>query len=67
MNVGFFKLQPGDAIRLADGTVRIVVRVIDEDGAVGGLVDTKPLNGEYRPDNGFRTGHEIVSVIRAGS
>jgi hypothetical protein len=67
MPVEFFNLQPGDAIRLTSGEIRIVVRVIDGDGAVGGLVDTRPFVGEYSPDNGFRTGHEIESVIRAGS
>ncbi len=67
MNVGHFNLQPNDALRLRDGRIRLVVRVIDEDGARGGIVDTRPFHGEYRPDNGFVLGDEIESVIRAGS
>jgi hypothetical protein len=67
MTVEFFNLQPGDTLRLTDGRLRIVVRVIDGDGARGGIVDTRPFHGEYNPDNGFVLGDEIESVIRAGS
>jgi len=62
-------LVKGDVIVVADlpngGTRdREVVRVIDRDGARGGIVDTKPVGGRYSRSNGFVLGDEIVSVKR---
>jgi len=68
-------LRAGDRIRIQDRHVdfvpgmartreRIVVRVVDLDGARGGLVDTRPVDGRYSPTSGFEFGDEIVEVIR---
>lgn len=62
-------LHKGDRIvvRLYPGgpsTERIVVRVIDEDGARGGIVDTRPVVGRYSRSSGFVLGDEIVEVVR---
>jgi hypothetical protein len=59
------KLNKGDRIVVADlpgglTRERIVVRVIDLDGARGGLVDTRPVVGRYSRSSGFVLGDEIV-------
>lgn len=60
-------LVEGDVVIVEDGLgyqdERIVVRVVDADGALGGLVDTKALDGRYSRSNGFRAGNEIVGVV----
>ncbi len=60
------KLQKGDRIVVRDPIERerIVVRVIDTDGARGGLVDTRPPVGRYSRTSGFVLGDEIVKVVR---
>lgn len=59
-------LQKGDVIVVEYGSgyqeEREVMRVVDTDGARGGLVDTKPVTGRYSRSNGFRFGDEIVEV-----
>jgi hypothetical protein len=59
------KLRKGDRIvvRMNGHNVpRIVVRVVDLDGARGGIVDTKPVRGRYSPSSGFVLGDMIVEV-----
>ena len=59
-------LKAGDTIVVRDPIERerIVVRVIDLDGARGGLVDTRPVVGRYSRTSGFVLGDEIVKVVR---
>lgn len=53
-------LLPGDAIATSDRGVRIVVKVVDLDGARGGLVDTRPTVGRYSRTSGFELGDEVL-------
>ena len=59
-------LVKGDRIVVRDPIERerIVVRVVDNDGARGGLVDTRPVIGRYSRTSGFVLGDEIVAVQR---
>jgi len=61
-------IRAGDVIVVADPIrrERIVVRVIDLDGARGGLVDTRPMVGRYSRSSGFVLGDEIVEVRPKG-
>lgn len=42
---------------------RIVVRVVDANGAMGGIVDTRPVGGRYSRSSGFVLGTEIVEPV----
>lgn len=55
-------LKPGDVLTLVGGRKRIVVRVIDATGELGGLVDTKALDGRYSRSAGFEAGRDIEAV-----
>jgi hypothetical protein len=60
------KLHKGDRIVVREAGItreRIVVRVVDLDGARGGLVDTRPVYGRYSRSSGFVLGDEIVEVL----
>jgi hypothetical protein len=61
-------LVKGDVVVVEDGLgyqeERLVVRVVDTDGARGGLVDTQRVGGRYSRSNGFRFGDQIVEVQR---
>lgn len=60
------KLHKGDRIVVREAGItreRIVVRVVDLDGARGGLVDTRPVVGRYSRSSGFVLGDEIVEVV----
>jgi hypothetical protein len=63
------KLRKGDVISVREhGTdifSREVVAVIDTDGARGGIVDTKPINGGYSRTAGYVLGDTIVAVEAA--
>ena len=67
--VDLSKLHKGDVIRVATGgryaDLRVVVRVVDLDGALGGLVDTRPMPGRggYSRSAGFRAGNDVLAVV----
>ncbi len=56
------ELKRGDVLTLRSGHRRIVVRVIDATGAIGGLVDTTAMDGRYSRSAGFVAGKDIASV-----
>lgn len=57
-------LKRGDIVHTASGERREVTRVVDTDGAMGGIVDTKRVGGTWNRSNGFRHGDDIVAVER---
>lgn len=63
-------LVAGDVVKVATLDIvheRIVVRVVDVDGARGGIVDTKSADGRYSRVSGFVLGDEIIGVERMAS
>jgi hypothetical protein len=61
-------LIPGDVILVDDRGAgeprqRIVVSVIDTDGARGGIVDTKDMDGVWSRTAGYVLGDEIIAVV----
>lgn len=52
----------GHAVHLGPSPMvpALVLRVLDRDGAMGGLVDVIVLGRPYDPDGGFRFGKDLV-------
>lgn len=63
MVVTIASLLPGDLIEMRDGRILEVVSVVDEDGAMGGLVDCKRPGGRHSRTAGFEFGRDVVRVL----
>lgn len=73
-NIEIAALQEGDVVKVdrsfglpaAEGMrleERVVVRVIQPDGAMGGIVDLRRVGRRPSPGAGFEFGHAIVEVV----